>query len=89
MDDKETWWRLNFWCEQIRLDPKDPLSKMQTRTLVTGFTKECTLPFNAKELDKIYSLRRLGDAVSMTLRVSDSSMSLPYYDIIAVLQMIL
>jgi hypothetical protein len=75
MDDKETWWKPNFWREQIRLDPKDQLSRMQIRTSVTGFTKEYTLPFSAKELDKIHSLRKLGDAVSMTLRVSDSSAS--------------
>jgi hypothetical protein len=75
MDDKETWWRPNFWREQIRLDPRDPLSKMQMRTSVTGFTKEYSLPFSAKELEKIYSLRRPGDAVSMTLRVSDTSAS--------------
>ncbi len=73
MDDKESWWKPVFIYEQIRLDPKDPLGKTQKRTSVNGFTREYTVPFSAKELDKVYSLKRPGDSVSMALRVSDPS----------------
>jgi hypothetical protein len=48
MDAKESWWRPIFLYEQIRLDPKDPLGKMQKRTSVNGFTREYTVPFSAK-----------------------------------------
>jgi hypothetical protein len=73
MDDKESWWKPVFLYEQIRLDPKDPLGKMQKRTSVNGFTREYTVPFSAKELDKVYSLKRPGDAVSLVLRDSNAS----------------
>jgi hypothetical protein len=36
MDDKESWWKPVFIYEQMRLDPKDPLGKMQKRTSVNS-----------------------------------------------------
>jgi hypothetical protein len=73
MDDKESWWKPIFLYEQVRLDPKDPLGKMQKKTSVNGFTREYTVPFSAKELDKVYSLKRPGGSVSLVLRDSNAS----------------
>lgn len=76
MEDKELYLKPVLGFGQSRRN-SDPLSKPVKKTTVIDFTKECTLPFSAKDADRLYSLRRLGDKVSLVIK-NDPDDPTPY-----------